>query len=89
MSSTDNPLKIIPVNFGVKFHPPKLGLEYHMPNQPQIPLTYEIPLQNLLSKQLSVEQIVDQIFELHSYYVHPRVISRKQVTNLIERVLAR
>jgi len=79
MSTTDNPLKIIPVNFGVKFHPPKLGLEYHMPNQPQIPLTYEIPLVDLLSKQLSVEQIVNQIFEKHSYYVHPRVISRKQV----------
>jgi hypothetical protein len=30
--SADNPLKIIPVNFGVKFHPPKIGLEYHMPN---------------------------------------------------------
>ncbi len=89
MTSTDNPLKIIPVNFGVKFHPPKLGLEYHMPNQPMIPLTYEIPLADLLGKQLSVDQIVSQIFELHSYYVHPRVISRKQVTNLIERVLAR
>lgn len=75
--STDNPLKIIPVNFGVKFHPPKLGLEYHMPNQPQLSLTYEIPLTDLLSKQLSVDQVVSHIFEQHSYYVHPRVISRK------------
>jgi hypothetical protein len=29
--SHDDPLKIIPVNFGVKFNPAKLGLEYHMP----------------------------------------------------------
>jgi len=59
MSTSDNPLKIIPVNFGVKFQPPKLGLEYHMPNQPQFPLTYEIPLSDLLNKQLPIEQIVN------------------------------
>jgi hypothetical protein len=33
---SEDPLKIIPVNFGVKFMPPKLGLEYHLPSQPQI-----------------------------------------------------
>jgi len=32
----ENPLRVIPVNLGVKYSPPKLGLEYHMPGQPQI-----------------------------------------------------
>jgi hypothetical protein len=32
----DYPLKIIPVNFGVKFNPPKLGLEFTNVGQPHI-----------------------------------------------------
>lgn len=32
----DYPLEIIPVNFGVKFNPPKLGLEFTSIEQPLI-----------------------------------------------------
>ena len=46
---TADPLQIIPVNFGVKFQPPKLGLEYHLPGQPQIQHIYEIPLNAYLN----------------------------------------
>ena len=44
MASVENPLQIIPVNFGVKFNPPKLGLEYHLPDAPTTKRIYEIPL---------------------------------------------
>jgi hypothetical protein len=46
MSQTmvDDPLKIIPVNFGVKFQPAKLGLEYHLPGKANTNLIFEIPL---------------------------------------------
>ena len=40
----EDPLKIIPVNLGVKYSPPKIGLEYHLPQQPEIQLIYEVPL---------------------------------------------
>mgnify|MGYP003341909994 CR=1 FL=1 len=55
MSSTDNPLKIIPVNFGVKYKAAVLGLEYYKPDQPQIPLKYEIPLIELINRRLTVD----------------------------------
>lgn len=30
-----NPNQIIPVNFGIKFKPPKLGLQYHLIGRPE------------------------------------------------------
>ena len=65
MSVSDNPLKIIPVNFGVKYNPPKIGLEYHLPNYPQIQYIYEIPLNEYLQKKLTIDEIINVIFNEH------------------------
>lgn len=55
---------------------------------------YEIPLLPFvspegLSKITSIEEIVDYIFELHSDVITPRVIARRQVSRLVERVVLR
>ncbi len=84
-----DPLQIIPVNFGVKFQPPKLGLEYHLPGQPQIQHIFEIPLNTYLNQGLNADQVVSQIFVDHMYYIHPRVIGKQQLKRLIERVFAK
>ncbi len=84
-----DPLQIIPVNFGVKFQPPKLGLEYHLPGQPQIQHIFEIPLHTYLNQGLNADQVVSQIFVDHMYYIHPRVIGKQQLKRLIERVFAK
>jgi hypothetical protein len=84
-----DPLQIIPVNFGVKFQPPKLGLEYHLPGQPQVQHIYEISLNSYLSSNLTADQVVSQIFVDHMYYIHPRVIGKQQLKRLIERVFAK
>ena len=55
----DYPLKIIPVNFGVKFNPPKLGLEFTNVGQPHIQHIHEISLQGYIERQVDVDQIVD------------------------------
>mgnify|MGYP001042056243 CR=1 FL=1 len=85
----DYPLKIIPVNFGVKFNPPKLGLEFTNVGQPHIQHIHEISLQGYIERQVDVDQIVDSLFAENKQYLHPRVIAKVQVKRLVERVIAR
>ena len=42
-----------------------------------------------INKGLSCEQIVNKLFEVHKDYINAKVIARKQVERLVERVLAR
>jgi hypothetical protein len=35
---------IVPVNFGIKYRPAKLGIQYHMPGQVNSHFVHEIPL---------------------------------------------
>ena len=36
--------QIVPINFGLKYNPSLLGLEYYIVGAPQTPLVYEIPM---------------------------------------------
>ena len=38
---------------------------------------------------MNTTQIVDLIFELHGDFINPKVIARRQVTRLIDRLLTR
>jgi len=89
-----DPSQIVPVNFGIKFKPPKLGLQYHLQGRPDQQLVYEIPLLPFvtpegLEKMPSVDAIVDHLFETHSAVITPRVIARRQIFRLVERVIAK
>lgn len=78
---------IIPLNFGVKFSPPKLGLSYFIVGQiEQQSLIYEIPLKEFLN--LDAESVTAKIFELHRNFLNPKYIKRNQVKRLVEKVLA-
>ena len=37
-------MEVVPLNFGLKYRPPKLGIQYYLSSQPQVTLVYEIPL---------------------------------------------
>jgi hypothetical protein len=89
MLHPDYPLKIIPVNFGVKFNPPKLGLEYKPIDQPMTQLIYEIALQPHLDRGLNTDDIVQTLFSEHNQYLHPKVIAKSQLRKLVDRVVER
>ncbi len=38
---------------------------------------------------MNTTQIVDLIFDLHSEFINPKVIARRQVTRLVDRLLTR
>ena len=81
--------KVCPVSFGIKFSPPKLGLQYHLPGRPEEQLLYEVILTPFINKGLDCEAIVNQLFESHKEYINSRVIAKQQVRRLVDRVLQR
>lgn len=80
---------VIPMNFGVKFRPAKLGLEYKMDCVPDQLCIYEVTLTSYIEQGMGTSSIVDLIFELHSDFINPKIIARRQVTRLIDRLIAR
>lgn len=69
---------IIPVNFGVKFAPPKIGMSYFIHGQTeQQSLLYEIYLKDFLS--MDAETATSRLFELHKDFLNPKYIKRGQV----------
>ncbi len=78
--SPKNPDQIIPINFGIKYKPAKLGLQYTMVKT-KVDLVYEIPLQPFVNTHVNnpqtTEEYVEQLFELHHDVLSKKVISRK------------
>ena len=50
---------------------------------------YEVTLTSYIEQGMSTTQIVDLIFELHGEFINPKVIARRQVTRLIDRLLTK
>jgi len=84
-------VNVVPINFGLKYSPPKIGLEYILASHPDNILVYEIPLSAYVAPGASydIESAVKSIFELHKSHVNPKVVSFRQVARLVERVFAR
>ena len=67
-------MEVVPLNFGLKYRPPKLGIQYYISDKPQVTLVYEIPL-NTVSKQSNVDVLAKELFEKHKLYLNPKVVS--------------
>ena len=80
---------VIPANFGVKYKPAKLGLEYYLQGVPEQCCIYEVTLTKYIEQGMSSSQIVDLIFDLHGDFINPKVIARRQVTRLVDRLIGR
>ena len=80
---------VTPVNFGVKYVPAKLGLEYRLNNLPDQVCVYEVSLTKYIEQGMNTSQIVDLIFELHGEFISPKIIARRQVVRLVDRLLAK
>ena len=80
---------VVPMNFGVKYKPAKLGLEYTIQGQGDQLCVYEVTLTSYIQQGMNTTQIVDLIFDLHRDFINPKVIARRQVTRLIDKLLTR
>lgn len=68
-------MEVVPVNFGLKYKPPKLGVEYYMKDQPGQRFVHEIPL-SCVNKGTNVEVLTQDMFSQHKMYLNPKVVSQ-------------
>ena len=81
--------EVVPVNFGIKFKPPKLGLQYHLPDNPINNYVYEVNLSHFIAKSMNSDIITNYLFQTHQDYINPRIIARRQVYRLVDKVLTK
>jgi hypothetical protein len=53
-------MEVIPENFGLKYKPPKLGIQYYMKGDPEAHFVHEIPL-SFVSKLSNPDAIAREI----------------------------
>jgi hypothetical protein len=68
-------MEVVPVNFGLKYKPPKLGVEYYLRENPNMHLVHEIPL-SFITKSSNLETVCSDMFEKHKHYLNPKVVSQ-------------
>ena len=79
-------MDVIPVNFGLKYRPPKLGVQYYLRDQPTTHFVHEISLSQL-NKSSNIDAVVRDIIEKNRFYLNPKVVSQSQVRRLVERMV--
>jgi hypothetical protein len=76
--------RIIPTNFGLKYNPPKLGIQYYFKENPKATFVHEVVLDDVDGK--NKEDLINDLFTKHKKFVDPKVVSRNQLENLMERL---
>ena len=76
--------RIIPTNFGLKYNPPKLGIQYYFKENPKATFVHEVKLENVEAKKS--EELLNDLFSKHKKFVDPKVVSRNQLANLMEKL---
>jgi len=68
-------MEIVPVNFGLKYRPPKLGVEYHLPNDSSAHFVHEISL-DFIEPNSDIEQLALSLAKEHSQYLNSKLVSQ-------------
>mmetsp|Transcript_29953 Transcript_29953/g.26516 ORF Transcript_29953/g.26516 Transcript_29953/m.26516 type:complete len:287 (+) Transcript_29953:17-877(+) len=76
--------RIIPINFGLKYNPPKLGIQYYVKENPNTNFVHEIILEGVNGKRS--DELIDELFTKHKKYVDPKVVSRSQLETLMDKL---
>jgi len=76
--------RVIPTNFGLKYNPPKLGIQYYFKENPKATFVHEVKLEDVESKKS--EDLLNDLFINHKKFVDPKVVSRNQLQTLMEKL---
>jgi hypothetical protein len=67
-------MEVVPLNFGLKYKPPKLGVEYYLKDQPDTHFVHEIPL-SFIGKGTNVDQVARELVDKNKFYLNPKIVS--------------
>ena len=77
----------MPVNFGLKYSPPKIGLQYHLVGKsPSETFIHEISL-SFVSAKSDVDIVTHALIEANPQYIGPKIVNPGQIRRLVERMV--
>lgn len=79
-------MEVVPVNFGLKYKPPKLGIQYYVQQQPDVQLVHEIPLA-FVNKTSNLDSLTQDLFEKNKQYLNPKIVSTNQIKRLLSKLV--
>lgn len=75
---------IIPTNFGLKYNPPKLGIQYYFKENPKATFVHEVAIDGVENKK--PDDLINELFTKHKKFCDPKVVSRNQLENLMDKL---
>jgi hypothetical protein len=84
METSNKNGRIIPTNFGLKYNPPKLGVQYYFKNNPKATFVHEVTIED--AETNTKDQLINDLFTKHKKFIDPKVVSRNQLENLMDRL---
>ena len=62
------------MNFGLKYRPPKLGIEYYLKDQPETHFVHDISLA-FVNKNSNIDNVTMDLIETNKFYLNPKIVS--------------
>ena len=78
--------EVIPTNFGLKYNPPKLGIQYYFKENKKATFVHEIPLDHL-SKSTDAKEAARELFKQNATFLDKGKVSSQQVEKLLQKLL--
>lgn len=79
--------QIIPVNFGLKYRPPKLGVQYQIAGgSASGTFVHEISL-SFITSQSDIDLTTKELIEKNQTYLNCKLVNASQVKRLVERLV--
>ena len=80
--------EVVPTNFGLKYNPAMLGVQYYFKENKKATFVHEIPLSGLSEGQ-DVTNFVQTLFSDNSTFLNPQKVLPMQVEKLIQKMMDR
>ena len=78
--------EVVPTNFGLKYNPPKLGIQYYFKENKKATFVHEIPLTHL-TKQSDPSEAARELFKQNATFLDKSKVSHQQVEKLLQKLL--
>ena len=66
--------EVIPTNFGLKYNPPKLGIQYYFKENKKATFVHEIPLTHL-NKNSDAQEAARELFKQNATFLDQKKVS--------------
>lgn len=89
-SSSSSKIKknsVVPINFLLKYEPPKIGVKYINKDKPGKTKVKQVTLAHLKKTGVDPDRVVEDLFRCYPKYFNQRYIKSEQVRELVDKLI--